>query len=928
LLSLPAFAAGGTVDLRWVSPPPEQIQSGKIISGSFLIINFSETDRTFFGKWILPPGWRSLTPEELELGLGPGETMPVTFALLVPQDQPAGNYRILFQAESMDEEQLRDQLLTTVSVEPQAALATALLAAPRIAVPGEPFDVSVNITNRGNCTTTVVLNLPAVRNVSIQTEDRTFLLKPGERRAVKLKVTTSPNVDYRGNIYLALGFEADDCKGGKLLARQSVRVEMLPPPGVGDSPYILLPGRARFVTLYDNHAFDYQLEIEGEGWLDEGRTRRLGYFIRTPDADRNQRLGVQESFFLNYDGPQYSFLLGDSSYGLSRLTESGHYGRGLRISRDEAKDQLGVYYIDDIDPEPNSAQRFGSYWRRQVTPSLRTGLNYLNRQAGDYEDDLLSLGLHWKTPQTFDLDGELGFSSTTREDAGSSSDYALLLGATWWDGRTPWADVDFLYAGPDYMGGEHDRQVISSSFILKPDALSTLRINLKRAEDNLKERESSSSAGTEHLVGAELGRDLKREFDFDATLGVVGEYREKHDRMTPRGFDEESLAAGLRWTQRQGILNLNALGMMGKAEDDIDGETKWIERYSVNAILRFSNRLRTSFFWSKGPSGFRITARDEENMGVSASWVPMDNLELRGAYKISNQMEEDEVRRQAQASLRWDTWYGHNVIFEGWHEWWDREAEEKATYARLMYTVPYDLPIGTRLEVGSVRGRVHENGAGIPGALVRLDGSAALADAQGRYTFAAKRIGTYTFRIDPATLKPGMIINLPQPVTLSISPGSATEFDLPVTLEAKLNGKLSLPPGSPAVEGEGKYLFYGMAELRRDDEVFRVPITTSGNFNFSGLRPGDWELRFPDLRLPTRHRLETTVMKITLAPGENRTLEPRIVFQEFKVRVIDSGVIKSSSEPSSQGAGEVPGKPVEILPPLEQQQPPATGGRP
>jgi hypothetical protein len=128
------------------------------------------------------------------------------------------------------------------------------------------------------------------------------------------------------------------------------------------------------------------------------------------------------------------------------------------------------------------------------------------------------------------------------------------------------------------------------------------------------------------------------------------------------------------------------------------------------------------------------------------------------------------------------------------------------------------------------------------------------------------------------------------------------------------------------VEGEGKYLFYGMAELRRDDEVFRVPITTSGNFNFSGLRPGDWELRFPDLRLPTRHRLETTVMKITLAPGENRTLEPRIVFQEFKVRVIDSGVIKSSSEPSPQGAGEIPGGPVESLP--SSEQPPATGDRP
>lgn len=896
LLWLPAFA-GGSLDARWVAQPASHVQAGKVLTGSIQLINYSDQEHKISGEWVLPPGWRSLTPLSQELDLDPGEAKPVTFALQVPRDQPSGIFRIYYQAESLDEERLRDQLQLTVEVEPQAALTIAVLAAPRIAIPGEPFSLSINVTNKGNCAFTVTPAYADQQNIVFEKrpEDKSFFLRPGERHVVTVRVLTQPDVDYRTHMAFPFQFEADDCKGGKIVARQVVRVEMLPPPGAGDSPYVQLPGTARFIALYDNGGRDYQMELEGDGWVDEDQTRRFGYFLRFPGADENQRLGNQESFLFHYDTKDYAAQFGDSSYGLSRLTEAGYYGRGLKVHRNDGIDQMGAYYIDDINPGTNAARRFGSFWRRQVTPSVLAGVNYLNRQADEYEDDLFSLDFQWKEPQRFDVRGEAAFSSTTREEARNANDVALLVNNRWWNGKTPWLDLGLLYAGPDYEGGEHDRQELTATVLYPLDDVTTARMNLRRRDDNLGERPEIASAGTEHLVRAEVERDVKRDYGYDAKLGVLGEYRERHDRMSPSDFDEESLGFGLRWTHRQGILYWNGLAMMGRAQDKVDGENRWIERYDVNATLRFSDRLRTALSWTRGPSGFRVTARDEETLAARLWWVPMDRMEVFGSYRIIAQEEEAALRRQLNGSIRWDTWYGHNLTLEAWREWRDDGSEETQSYGRLLYSVPFELPVGVRRAVGTVRGRVHLNGVGLPGVIVRLDGSAALTDDQGYYTFTAKKVGVYTFHIDPGVLKPGQIVDLPPPVTLAIQPGATAVLDLPIVEEASLTGRLVLPPDSPAAApGQEPFAFVGMAELRRSDESLRVPVTASGEFKFPGLRPGAWSLRFIDVALPVRHRFERDRFELNLKAGEALQLDPRIQFQEFKLRMIDKGTLQVS----------------------------------
>jgi len=246
---------------------------------------------------------------------------------------------------------------------------------------------------------------------------------------------------------------------------------------------------------------------------------------------------------------------------------------------------------------------------------------------------------------------------------------------------------------------------------------------------------------------------------------------------------------------------------------------------------------------------------------------------------------------------------------------------ENDTNLMVQYTIPLGLPVARKKSIGRIKGYVYdeETQSAIANVILRLNGSTAVTDKAGNFTFPSVMPGIYYLNVDTASIGMNRIPSRKTPIELAVRGGEKISAIIPVTRAAQLSGRIMVygyeknvnsttPSEKPSGTNEPRYVVgkgsgygegdelvedHGLAntivELRNSSEVRRTVTDNQGRFEFEEMRPGKWTLKIYDDNLPEYHYLEKNTFEIELAPGEKKEMLIRVLPRKRTIQVIEEG---------------------------------------
>jgi hypothetical protein len=195
---------------------------------------------------------------------------------------------------------------------------------------------------------------------------------------------------------------------------------------------------------------------------------------------------------------------------------------------------------------------------------------------------------------------------------------------------------------------------------------------------------------------------------------------------------------------------------------------------------------------------------------------------------------------------------------------------------------------------GRVEGRIldAESGRGIPNALVRVGGQVAITDSRGQVAFSHVPAGDHRVSLaQEHSLSDAVFIGDPT-VSVGARASRPSTFQLRLARGARLDVAINrFVPVRTAVNGGPDSLVLSRAEsdvtlrlVSGKDTLFRNS-DERGRVSFMDIAPGTWVVAVHS-EAPARHRYEPDRVEMTLAPGESRRLELRLLPRQREVQVI------------------------------------------
>jgi hypothetical protein len=115
----------------------------------------------------------------------------------------------------------------------------------------------------------------------------------------------------------------------------------------------------------------------------------------------------------------------------------------------------------------------------------------------------------------------------------------------------------------------------------------------------------------------------------------------------------------------------------------------------------------------------------------------------------------------------------------------------------LTYSVPFDLPLYRRADVGAVQGRVYdaESGAGLRNIVLNLDGLTAVIDGRGEFEFPAVRAGNYQLSMDRGNVGVDKVPAGKLPLDVVVAAGDSQRVEVALANSVSVAVSVRLPEG-------------------------------------------------------------------------------------------------------------------------------------
>jgi len=960
LLVLPPAIAeaqgkGDGVEVRAVSPAMVDATPGEIMSFSFRVTSTTDTQEEFIEFVELPAGWQTVIPTS-SLALEPAETAVRVVAITIPRRAPAGSYELTYEVRGERDYAIQDSETVTVAVVTVADIALLVEETPDTTIAGDEYQAKLRVINQGNAEVTLKLTARSASQYPSRIEPDKTVLSPGGSEPVLLTVKTDKQVTQRLRHVCQVTAQIVPADGDQDRVTQTIIVDVLPRAVRKFDPYHRIPAKLTARALGGDRGAGFQLQLEGEGNLSEQGNAQIEFLFRGPDVQNAGFFGQRSEYRVNYAADDFSVLLGDHNYTLSRLTDYAQYGRGLGFSlRPASRAELGAHYMTGrwLGAGDGDGQ-VGAYASSYLGDRTQLKLNLLHRTEHDpadeqFEDTVWSVESNVRPVKDMTVELEYGRSSSTQGAGVSDDAYRVEI-----DGSLQSKfhySFNKIHAGPYYRGSYRDSDYLSGAMSVPLLPGLRGRASYQSARRNLELRTDQSGAPEEHLLRAGLHYAISR----DLYVSLDSDSLKYHDLVSSQEHDcrEQALGIGVGGSGRDYSFRVGV--RLGTHQNLITSERTGIQYYSFYGSYRPSRRHLITLYAGTGSDrlpGARLLV-PSNNLGLSAAWEANDRLDFRLNYLMYGG-DDQGAHADLCATYREpdDTTWMLQVRRIGPREWHSSEN----TYM-LSYTQPVFIPAGKKESIGILKGLVYDaedaERRGIRRAVLSVGSTTATTDRDGRFVFGGLPPGTHSVSVERDSIGLERTTTMRLPLEAEVKPGEVTELDIGVTTAAALSGVVRVGQTDPADAGAGdeagSYIVGApgegtapepgaglegvLVELADGDEVHRRLTGKAGEFSFTHMRPGQWRLKVYDYSLPPFHAPEPSETTVELKSGDSQEVTVDVLPRRRRIQMIDTGepeVITTEPAPSPSGEDE-PGPGHQADQPsagADQPEPPSTEAPP
>jgi hypothetical protein len=919
LAAVPLAAAARAPQIRIIAPPDDgravELKPQSSRTFVFHALNRSGAAVTCEPAIVLPPGWRLLVPETA-FDLAPGEDSTRLVAVLVPGGAAAGSYKIIYRW-TVRGSAVAEETALPVRVPAETELALKAGACPGYIVAGDSYRALFEISNRGNSAADIAVAVQSPDGFAAVPEWNSARLESGRSRT--LAVTVKTDASLRGLVIHRLMVTAAATAPDAAPARETVATEVKIVPrvsGVADY-YRRLPLEFSTVGLYNPMTrTSGQFRLEGTGALDAAGRQTVDFLFRGPGLADMLSFGLQrEEYRLSFDSPGASIRLGDHVFSLSKLTESGRYGRGAGAEiRPFPFLGLQAYYAESprewlVEKRRQKAARL----TLRPSDNLQFGANFVGTKVDEApESRALSLQGQWTT-KPLSLNAEYAFGSPS-DRSGDRSGRALWVDAA---GRAGRAAFQATYVDADASFPGYYKNILYRSAQASWQPFGPLGLRASYQDQQLRTPSAlfvSTLAENSALVGAQadisskirIGLDYRRVDRKDLSSAGMFNYRDETIRLGVFSFF--------------GTLAARAAVDLGRTRNFLTGRVAGLREF--DASLSFEPLRGLSFGGSadyrdqdRGFTGEMLKSLDLR-LDASLKWggTRLDAyyrtsfrrnffLQLTEAASLDDPFLMAHRLDMLEASLSHRFANGHSaaIRLRGVSPL-DGSPSGAGALSRVMvsfeYTIPLRMPVGRRSDIGKISGRVLDAetpGRGLANVLVKANDLAVFTDDRGSFVFHGVKPDTYYLSLEPASVRGGQVPLQDGPLSVSIEGPAEKTVDIPLARAGAIAGRVALiaaeEKDAPAADAAAAGLAGTIVEARQGTAVFSQITDDKGRFRFEDLRPGRWALVIDSEDLPEFTAPEKTAVEIDVRPGLTADSTIRVLQRHRAIQFIDGGEI-------------------------------------
>ena len=811
--------------------------------------------------------------------------------LRIATETPQGKYTVTLHGIGKDD---GDQFSKTAEIHVLAVRKLSLTAinSPEFVKAGETITSSFLLKNSGNITEKLILES---KNAVVD-HDATLLLPPGETKVVNVSKNTNPALGKNEYQNLNLSVYSIDNPTENQTAYSSTKIISIKPNE--DDIYHRLPVSASlaFIGMKNRGEYNdgFQGEIYGKGTLDKENKGTLEFHAVTSNPVEFNSFTQYEEYFINYRRDEYFVHLGDKTYSSSYLTEYARYGRGAEMRYNFKKFSIGGFYnhprfFRDIKDEFNIYSTYKLNKESEITAGYlykvpRSGENILSISGLRLDSNAhlpYAIG-KFKLNKNIDVSGELAYSKT---DQMEGSAYMIQFLASY---EKINGNIMYMRSSPKFAGYFSNTSTFNGNVQYKIS--NRLNVFANYVQDARNFQRDTLFLAAPYRNYFQYGVSYK--YQKNGTIMLYNGYQKYQDRIEPRQFDYYERFVRLSIDQQFGIFQLNLQGQFGKTDNYLSGFTGNSSFYTINLAFE---KLKTSFnvFGSYAITS-RYQMQDQEQVYYGARIIsrfsPKTDLSI---FYQNNYIPEEYFndRNLFEVLLHQRIFPGHEFDVSGRYALQRGQLGNKDFIFSVRYTWRINMPVQKIAEYTTLSGSIGNLGVKkTDGIRLIMGNHLSVTDKNGNFIFKNVSPGDYVLEIDRSTTEINDIpdINLPASVLLT---NKENIFNFGLTTAASIQGTIQLNEtinpdqlSFAQVQLKKKKRESIIIEASSGEQTYRKIGFIGESFDFTYLRPGDWNVKLYRNGLDKRYKISNDNFHFTLKPSETKALIIDVVKQQSEVK--------------------------------------------
>lgn len=880
LMGWTASAQQNTCIVKLLNLPEHELSPG--ISGNFAvqIENLTDSSTSYLIKSTIPRGWSEIMNYCSVLSEAKSKSFKIN-SFYIPESAQVGSYPIYVDVYHKPTDSLVSRDSFFIAVKANYELRLTPIQSSDVLFAGDSMTVAFVLHNKSNLPVSsrvIIINGPV-------TEQRYYTLKPDTQISDKILIISKKDVDFaiKKNVLVTA-----EIPGHRECNQQiSFVYDILPVKQQKFDVYERFPVKISGLVASNNdraeRLYSSMYDISAAGWLSEEKKRFLTFQFKGPDRRGDPILGTQDSYSLRYTTRKHFIHLGDNSFNLTKLTESGRMARGAEYRFSMRKISVGAWAaVPRFYPQLKWISAAWVELKPRSNLLLQTGIIH-KEFTSQSPADLLSVSGVSASEKYGSYDAELALGM---QDQQLST--AMQVKAKWqrdWfriQTAVTWADKNFpgYYSNTSNLSGGLGFRVTKN-----------LQVNMSYLSNNSNLALDTMYANAPYTSIATVNMNYR--ITDALNLSIDGSYRKQQDRMPVPAFyyDEEAANAGfsLRFSQ----FDLSLTGGYGKILNYLPstvGQSLNSAKGNLNFRVNLSPKFSLEgFAYYQGNQHYLIPEMQDVYYGGGVKYTS-NTIRFQAKYQSNYLIEEFYKDRSIlNAGISIFPADNHELSAVASYNLIKNTFDQKVFRFYIKYTYTLQMPVRRKKDIGSLEGQIINNGIpSVAGMVISFGGNSAITDEQGKFYIPVVKAGENYLFINDSKAGLHAIPETPGPYKITILPGTTNIFQLTYTRSSSISGKILIEEDE---QTDGRtYITYNqkfenvILEVSKDEEVFRVISDEQGEFSFNDLRPGEWNMKIYKNGIPAGYELLSDQFTISLKAAENRTIEVKVKKMARKVK--------------------------------------------